>query len=532
MEALLLAFYNLHLREFSQKEVSHTLGVSQKHLSRCLARWAHEGILSYKSGIGRGNPSVVTWHIDVDTQYFLKVERAFQSDDIAQCIPYLTWDFSHDKKLQLLLKANQLLGVDTAKNDKLVIRKRYAPLTLDPLNVTDINSFNILKNIYDSLVIHKNGQFHPKLAQHIDVMDRCAEVILRKQIYFHDGSLLTARDAMQSLEAARQADYTKELLSPITHLEYVHDHSFKIHYTSFPHVLDVLSTLNMSIYKVSGDHIIGTGPFYIEKNSTIQTTLKSFAQYYGLAPYIDEIELLYIPAIKIDEFQISEEQQHTAHLVTDGFYYALKLKQNQLTLPQQETIHYLLQQFKNHTDRFNISKQDVQLLSRSKYYKKTPSPLTAHFSLAIVYPSYINKLMLEIKSFLASYHITLQLIPIALEEALSSTIDYDADYYIHGAFLNGSERYEYFSFLFQNPSVMFHVNHHIKSFNQLKDQYLCYPINKWNRLNRLVDRYLDRHFMLFPLFHNQKTLNIPSSVIDADVGLHGFYNWDEVFIKK
>ncbi|UTH13449.1 ABC transporter substrate-binding protein [Macrococcus equipercicus] len=531
MESLLLSFYNLSKASINQKTVSEQLKISQKHLARSLKRWQAEQFLTYTSGRGRGHMTEIDWQLNIDDHYFQQVTSLFSTEPLDEVVHYLTWDWSETSKQSLLLQANQLLGIDRKDNDRLIIKKRYAPLTLNPLAANDINSFNVLSNLYDTLVEFKEGRYHYQLAHHIHVTETEAVIYLRKNIRFHDGQLLTALDVSDCLKTAKSSSYMHGLLDPLHSIETINNYQLKLSFTDCPYILDILSTLNLSIYKVADESYIGTGPFYIHKNTDTHSILKAFDNYYGLRPFLDEVEMIYIPDQKHDEFSLLAGDQLTAHTVTDGFYYMLSLRDNRLTQAQRETTHYIMQTYLRQTsERKNIAKAAPTILKQSRYFSRTPE-LTSGFTVRLVYPSYIRKLMNDVRQLLKRHHIEVELIPVTIDEAIHSRLDYSADYYLHGAFLNGAEHYEYFSLLFQHKAMQHHLPAQYPALKDIFESYITSPTATWSRRHIIVDRALEKRHLLIPLFNNQKTLYVPQKLHSARIVLHGFYNWDEVYIE-
>ncbi|TDM18228.1 hypothetical protein ETI11_01925 [Macrococcoides canis] len=534
MEQLLLSFYNLKITAFHQSSVSEQLNVSQKHLSRSLKRWQDSGYLTFKSARGRGNQSKVQWYVDIDTLYFNKVNAMLTPYQLSDAIQYLTWDWSIHHKQMLITKANQLLGVSTIDVDKLVVKKRYAPLYSHPLEVVDINSANILSNIYDTLVTYDkhSDQYHLKIAQHIDFYDDHAVIYLRKNVYFHDGTQVTAEDIKRCLSYAKAYQETKVLLSPIVSMEVINKLTLKIYYNDFSYFKDVLCKLNLAIYKQDKQQIIGTGPFYIAINNEFQTTLKSFNQYYGYQSYLDEVELIYIPKLKESNFMLSDSDTFQHIEVTDGFYYVLSLAQNKLSHLQKATVHYLFQQSVHHLKDIHTTKDTPYILKNQPLSLKPLDKLEDHFSITIVYPSYIEKKMLQYKRYLKQYNIEAVLKPIDIMTSFKSEITIEGDIYIHGMFFSEAESFEYFTLLYQNKTMHYHLS---KQFPLLNDYYATYittDTHEWNELNHAINQSLFESHTLYPIFNITQEVKVPNSIHNARVTTAGFYNFSEVVIKR
>lgn len=534
MEQLLLSFYNLKITAFHQSSVSELLKVSQKHLSRSLRRWQDSGYLTFKSARGRGNKSTVQWFVDIDTLYFNKVNALLTRHQLSDAIQYLTWDWSIHHKQMLITKANQLLGVSTADADKLVVKKRYAPLYSHPLEVVDINSSNILSNIYDTLIAYDrhSNQYHYKIAQHIDFYDDHAMIYLRKNVYFHDGTQVTAEDIKRCLSHAIAYQETKVLLNPIVSIEVINKLTVKVYYHDFPYFKDVLCKLNLAIYKQDKQQIIGTGPFYIAMNNEFQTTLKSFDQYYGYQSYLDEVELIYIPKLKESNFTLSDSDTFQHIEVTDGFYYVLSLAQNKLSDIQKATVHYLFQQSVHHLKDIHTSKGTPYILKDQPLSLKSLNKLEDHFSITMVYPSYIEKKMLQYKRYLKRYNIETVLKPIDIMTSFKSEITIEGDIYIHGMFFSEAESFEYFTMLYQNKTMHHHLSQQYPLLSDYYATYIATDTREWNELNHAINQSLFESHTLYPIFNITQEVKVPNSIHNAKVTTAGFYNFSELVIKR
>ncbi|MCU7558487.1 ABC transporter substrate-binding protein [Macrococcus capreoli] len=537
MERLLLSFYNLNLTAFHQLEVSEQLNISQKHLSRSLRRWQEDGILSYVSARGRGNKTTVEWHMNIDQLYFDKVIQLITPYQLSDAIQYLTWDWSLEHKQILITKANQLLGISPEKQDKLIVRKRYAPLFEHPLEVVDINSSNILSNVYDTLMTYNRSthSYQFKIAQHIDFQTDYAVIYLRKNVSFHDGTQVTSEDVKRCLLSAKVHQELKVLLSPITDIEIIQPYILKVHYQHYPHFKDVLCKLNLAIYKQGNNRIIGTGPFYIAENNDFQTVLKAFEQYYGYRAYLDEVDLIYIPKLKHSDYSIEDLQTLNDVedvQVTDGFYYALSLHQSRLSETQRATIHYLLQQ-----SVYDIADQHTKLspghiLEGQVLQCMRPEKFEQSFSITIIYPSYIEKKMLQIKRYFHQFAIEAVLKPVDIMTSFNSEITMDGDLYIHGMYFTEADSFEYFTLLYQNTMMHFHLSNQFDALNAYYHQYLSSDTTHWDDMNHTINKHLFDAHLLYPIFNIVREVQVPKQIVNAQVTSTGFYNFDEVVIRK
>lgn len=79
--------------------------------------------------------------------------------------------------------------------------------TLDPAQATTPLSHSVVFNVFDSIVLLQDGEFVNQLAESITPNEDATEwtITLRDSVNFHDGSELTADDALYSLEHISQS---------------------------------------------------------------------------------------------------------------------------------------------------------------------------------------------------------------------------------------------------------------------------------------------------------------------------------------
>jgi peptide/nickel transport system substrate-binding protein len=159
------------------------------------------------------------------------------------------------------------------------------PATLDPLNSSNTaDGRALLFNVFEGLVKPNiDGRILPCLAelQTMDETGRVYHFTLRKNVRFHDGSLLTSSDVKFSLDTALSAGFIG--FSEIEKIETDGDYAIRVTLKkSDPEFLPYLTVGIVKADSTDRDKIaIGTGPYIIEDYTVQQSlTLKRFKGYW------------------------------------------------------------------------------------------------------------------------------------------------------------------------------------------------------------------------------------------------------------
>lgn len=176
---------------------------------------------------------------------------------------------------------------------------------LAPRRIAEVHSVRLARQVYNSLVAYDSSfNIVGDLASRwqISADGKTYRFVLKGDIFFHDGTRMTADDVVASLRKLGEEDSTqKDLWSLVRRVEIIDDKSFLIELKrKFPPFLDFLTTIYASVAKINKNSkpmaIIGTGPYQIvEWQPKRLIHLKRNPLYYGEKPKIDEINF-FIPS--------------------------------------------------------------------------------------------------------------------------------------------------------------------------------------------------------------------------------------------
>ena len=177
------------------------------------------------------------------------------------------------------------------------------PAQLDPRSVSGMSEIAILNALYDYLFeTDAESNLVPALAHAWERNDDGTRYTLQlvEDARFHDGSLLTARDVVWSIQLQLDAGGTiADLLSSVNAVEASGDHSvvFDLN-ASVPDFLYRLTEYKVVMLKAEAENLgidfNGTGPFIMEKMIPAdRAIMRANPDYWRGAPNIDTLEFLF-----------------------------------------------------------------------------------------------------------------------------------------------------------------------------------------------------------------------------------------------
>lgn len=285
--------------DVKHEQIAKALDLSTKQTTRYIKKWVDQGWLDYRAGRGRGNLSKLVWLKDVEAIYEDRVMTIIDQEAVEESSKYLLYDWSSDSKLRLLNQFRLKFGYfqQADEIDTLIVPRRHKLLTLHPLKAIDIQSANMVANVFNRLIaVDENGVITPELAHAWDSGDQHLRLYLHKGIKFHDGSTLTADHVVTCLNELRKHEYFHSLWKPVTDVKATAPLVVDLFFPDgCSYCLHMLGMMNSSIYKESNDRIWGTGAFYEAENSAEKTSLKAFDQYFQKRPLLDVVDFVQVP---------------------------------------------------------------------------------------------------------------------------------------------------------------------------------------------------------------------------------------------
>lgn len=178
--------------------------------------------------------------------------------------------------------------------------------SLDPITTSTIVTNEVQSNIYEHLVDYDlEGNVIPGIASswEYDEASMTYTIHLRDDVYFHDGSKLTADDVAFSLQKGKETGRMTLSCNYIDTIEIVDPVTLKVslsaNYSPFLYFLGInLKIICKNTYETTGltDVTNGTGPYkMVEYTPGDKVVLKAFDQYWGEKPAIENLIFKIIP---------------------------------------------------------------------------------------------------------------------------------------------------------------------------------------------------------------------------------------------
>lgn len=201
-------------------------------------------------------------------------------------------------------------GSESRKTDEIIIALDSEPKRINPLFLTDLNSHMVSNLIFKGLItIDESGKPKPELAQSWVIKNHGREIIvnLKRDVYWHDGTIFTAEDVVftyRLLNSENVASSRKGILGPVKEIKALNHHKLLIKYTEpYGSAIESLSIgilpkhLGEKVLESSFDKLpIGTGAWRLLKWQKGQyITLEAFDKFYNGIPKIKRIILKFIP---------------------------------------------------------------------------------------------------------------------------------------------------------------------------------------------------------------------------------------------
>jgi SgrR family transcriptional regulator len=545
MDRHLLTLWNLvKSGDIKSEEIAHKLMLSRKQTRRKLQEWQEEDWLEFQPGRGRGNASSLTWVRNVEQEYeqlFLKKLEEKSIEDVSKLL-LLNW--SPETK-QLLMTAFQTkFGFQQEGGDALVIPRFYPFLTFHPLEAADVHSANIVPNLFNRLVtLHADNSVSPELAHTWEVNHTSLVLYVRKDVAFHDGSILKAEDVVCSLQRMKEDEYFGMLWEPVTSISTPAPLVVRLDFPSgCTYALQLLGLLSASIYKEGGSRLLGTGGFYLGENSPEKTVLTAFKQHFGHRPLLDSVEFIQVPK----EFQVVYHAAHEADGVdtfeveSDSGFGVVVLNPDRHPDMKRKVVrdflHKIIAEHRHELAAVNsriTGNHEGCLIGLSEPYTMpdvSKPELSEPLKIRLV--NYTSDTSHWLKDKLEGAGLEVEMEEVSFHDAIyNSQTQKDTDLFIHGEIFELNQAISYFLFLKNCYSPLHFLIQRDEYLQQQVAAYNLLPYEKWNDHHLQIEEYLISQSLCVPLYYVKRQIPFSINLMNVEIKHFGYVDLTRLWTK-
>lgn len=547
MDHYLLTLWNVVASgNVKQKEIADVLELSPKQTTRYIQKWMTQGWLTFTPGKGRGNVSKLQWLKDVEEVFEEQLMKLIEVEPIETSSKYLLFDWSKDSKLRLMNKFSSRLGYVQSANeiDKLIIPRRYPLLTMHPLKAAEVHSANMVANVFNRLVtVDDQGIIYPELAHSWDESQTKLRLYLKKDVKFHDGSVLLAKDVVDCLERLRKDAHFKELWQPIQDIKVIAPLVVDI---CFPdgcsYVLQMIGTLNASIYKESKEQLLGTGAFYAENNHDFKTTLIAFKDYFQERPLLDEVEFVQVPKDFDIVYRSSSQEsvKDTFEVESDsGFGVVIMNTLRNSDIQRKEVrdyIHYVISKHRHTIVRVHdraLPNHKSCLIGQDQRYI-VPQVERPEFTGTLIMKlvSYTENTTNWLKEIFEAEGIPVEIKWISFADTITnSEKNQQVDLFIHGEVFELNQNFSFYHFLKNGYSPLTNILKTNNTLTEYMDEYTRTPFHEWTTLNLKVERALLESSIMIPLYYEKRQIPFSTDLMNINIKHFGYVDFSKLWVR-
>ncbi|MFF2450519.1 ABC transporter substrate-binding protein [Neobacillus sp. NPDC058068] len=526
------------------EDIAECLYLGTKQTRRKLHQWQQDGWLTFHSGRGRGHTSSLEWLRDVEHEFELQFLQLLEKGAIEEVSRLLLLDWSVETKQRLMTAFQTNFGFHQEEQDRLIIPRFNPFLTFHPLKAADTHSANLIANLYNRVVtLNADNTVTSELAHSWEYTDTSLLLYLRKDVAFHDGSIMKAEDVVESFWRMKRDKHYFMLWEPITSITIPAPLVVEL---TFPggctYVLQLLSLLSASIFKELNGKLVGTGGFYLAEETEGKTVLGAFKQYFGHRPLLDCVEFIQVPR----EFEVvyygahESEQVETFKVESDsGFGIVVMNPYRGSDMERKEVRDYIHMIIANHRHELSevnsriMGNHEGCLIGMSKSYKMPaiPKPVMTR-PIRIQFVNYTSDTSHWLKAKLEQAGIEVEMIKISFPEAVYDTnIRLDADLFIHGEIFELNQTFYYYFFLINSFSPLQLLIKQDKQLNRFIKAYSSISFENWNAHHLRIEQYLQNESLCVPLYYVKRRIPFSINLMNIEIKHFGYVDLTKLWTK-
>ncbi|MDL4841753.1 SgrR family transcriptional regulator [Aquibacillus rhizosphaerae] len=308
--------------EFKLKDLEQLWFCTQKNVKRKLKKYQSLGLLHYKPGIGRGNPSTLEFTKAFKTEIEEIVAKLVEKEQLDDLVQLLQLPIPREW-ITTVSTVQKLFGYTSTIQAKDILRTvtRRKLTTLHPMYSSITLESHLIKQLGDTLVRYEQetDQIKPHLAHHWRHNETYTSwtFYLRKGVLFHNHQSLTSLDVKSTMEWFRNQDSPNDwLLAGIEKIECINPYTVRFDLKEAnPFFLRYISSLSLAILPkdipFDENSWIGTGPFKLVERTENKLVLEAFDFYFFERPLLDRVEVWQVPVDAFEDLTYKVQYQES-----------------------------------------------------------------------------------------------------------------------------------------------------------------------------------------------------------------------------
>ncbi len=516
---------------FNQQQLAALLHISTKQLNRYLKLFQQHNWLSYQAGNGRGHLSKIQWHHDIEKMIVdamkphISVMTMMDWEELF-AFPHIT------DSLAISLKQlyQQNITNNIVYNERLIVPIYHPIYNLQPDQVNDAYSAALLSNITNRLVEADTvGTIIPSLAHHWKMNDQKLRLYLRKNVTFHNGDLLTAKDVVWCLRQLLHLPLWK----PIQEIKIVDMWTIDIILSeSCTYVLYLLTDIQSSIYKTVDTIIYGTGSFAISTYTTNQIVLKAYDNYFGMQALLQTVELNLLPKSLNSFFQtnFSTSIHHKKMNIQNGICAIILNKNTEVCSTKIKRQH-----IKNiiHKHLYTFLQSNPSLKNHLRDFNSSIPPLGTNENFKIAVSKGKSNLNQHLVSAFKQYGYQPQVDTLTLSQYIKYSLQQlHHDVLVYTNVISIPTAFNKLQAMFSPDSPIYKVCKDDIYFNNLLNQFKCTSKSEWPLLYDALYDYLMEEAILIPLFTHLDDIPFAHDILELSFNYLGYIDFSTIWYDE
>jgi MarR-like DNA-binding transcriptional regulator SgrR of sgrS sRNA len=290
----------------SFKELSKTLDLSSRQLSRLLKIWNEKDCIDYTPASGRGGRMNISMKFNANDALLEEFLEQKENMTISEVEAYLNLPWHKDSidKIQriILSDINDLEGAPY--NTTMLDFIFQVPENLHPIEVNEFFAVHLLTQLCDTLyILSSTGEIEYGLVAFDEWDGDDLHLYLKKDIRFSNGVTLTANHVKQSLELLTTSGKYTEHFQNIKEITVHSSFHLSLTISEQQHIIKYqLSQPITGIYiPIEDGYFIGTGAYVIRNKTAKSITLKANLNSHRPVPDIRKVYLL-VNQTKVNQY--------------------------------------------------------------------------------------------------------------------------------------------------------------------------------------------------------------------------------------